>query len=146
MKPYLIFFIIVLAPTLIVTNYLRVRWNNCGKIIKEQEKIYLEKIKPAQKESLKILFKETNEIGDNENAFESAFESLSILNNIVSMASGARGLYEIYEKGKGMKVPSAVCKAHANQYYRRWLGYPIKEMLKEVNRRDYYSIYERYYF
>ncbi len=140
MRPYLLFSIWVLVPTLIVTNYLRVRHKNCGKILLEQEKIYLEKIKPAQKESLKILFKEPNKISD----YENALGSLSILNNIVSMASGASGLIEIYEKGKGMKVPSAVCKAHANQYYRRWLGYPLKEMLKEVNRRDYYSIYERY--
>ena len=60
------------------------------------------------------------------------------------MANGASGLNEIYEKGKGMKAPSAVCKAHANKYYRKWLGYPLKEILKQVNKKDYYSIYEKY--
>ena len=136
-KPYFIYSIIVIVPTLIITHYLRARWENCGRILKAQEKIYFEKIRPAQRESIKIIFKQPTQISDYGTSLES-------LGSILNMASGATGMNDIYQKGKGMKVPSAICKAHANQYYRRWLSYPIKEILKEINNRDYYSIYERY--
>ena len=48
----------------------------------------------------------------------------------------AKFVEEIYEKCKGMKFPSAVCKAHANKYYLKWMAYPLKEILKQVNKKD----------
>ena len=108
-KPYFIYSIIVIVPTLIITHYLRARWENCGRILKAQEKIYFEKIRPAQRESIKIIFKQPTQISDYGTSLES-------LGSILNMASGATGMIDIYEKGKGMKFTSAIFKNHANQY------------------------------
>tara|TARA_B100000212_G_C27322735_1_gene510928 strand:+ start:516 stop:968 length:453 start_codon:yes stop_codon:yes gene_type:complete len=127
-KPYQILAVFVIVPTLIVTNYRRIRWNICGKQIYEQNQIWEKEIKPVTDESLERLL-----VGGT-GFFDSAFTLTSLVNIADSWT-------DIYMKGKGIKYPSAICKAEANRVYKKWMQYPFKKILKGMDNIDYYSIY-----
>ena len=129
-KPYQILAFFIIVPTLIVTNYRRVRWNICGKQIYEQNQIWEKEIKPVMDESLETLLVDGTGF----------FDSESTLASLVNIADSWT---DIYMKGKGIKYPSAVCKAEANRVYKKWMQYPFKKILKGMEYIDYYSIYQQ---
>ena len=45
---------------------------------------------------------------------------------------------QIKEKGMGMKDPSGMCKSAGNKEYKKWLNYPQKKFINEINKRKLY--------
>ena len=60
MRKFLVFFSLVFVlPGLIIFNYKRQLWNNCGKYIKEQNSIWQKEVKPEIDKSISEIFVDT---------------------------------------------------------------------------------------
>ena len=133
MRQYLIFFsLVVVLPGLIILNYKKQLWDNCGRFIKEQNLIWEKEVKPEIDKSIDEIFVDRNTVKlDGE--FSDKF--ITLTNNQLKLLLS---IDQIKEKGIGMKDPSGMCKSAGNKEYKKWLNYPQKEFINEINKRKFY--------
>ena len=133
MRQYLIFFsLVVVLPGLIILNYKKQLWDNCGRFIKEQNLIWEKEVKPEIDKSIDEIFVDRNTVKlDGE--FSDKF--ITLTNNQLKLLLS---IDQIKEKGIGMKDPSGMCKSAGNKEYKKWLNYPQEKFIKEIKKRNLY--------
>ena len=133
MRQYLIFFsLVVFLPGLIIFSYKKQKWDNCGKFIKEQNLLWKKEVKSEIDKSINEIFVDRNTVKLDED-FSKKYITLT-KNSLKLLGS----IDQIKEKGIGMKDPSGMCKSAGNKEYKKWLNYPQKKFINEINKRKLY--------
>ena len=133
MRQYLIFLsLVVFLPGLIIFSYKKQKWDNCGRFIKEQNLIWEKEVKSEIDKSINEIFVDRNTVKLDE---EFSDKYITLTNNSLKLLLS---IDQIKEKGIGMKDPSGMCKSAGNKEYKKWLNYPQKEFINEINKRKLY--------
>ena len=133
MRQYLIFFsLVVFLPGLIIFSYKKQKWDNCGKFIKEQNLLWKKEVKSEIDKSINEIFVDRNTVKLDE---EFSDKYITLTNNSLKLLLS---IDQIKEKGIGMKDPSGMCKSAGNKEYKKWLNYPQKKFINEINKRKLY--------
>ena len=131
MRKFLVFFSLVFVlPGLIIFNYKRQLWNNCGKYIKEQNSIWQKEVKTEIDKSISEIFVDTAALDQ-----DFAEKYIALTNNSLKLLLS---IDQIKEKGVGMKDPSGMCKSAGNKEYKKWLNYPHVTFIEEIKKRKLY--------
>ena len=139
MRKYLVFLsLIIILPGLIIFNYKKQLWDNCGIFIKEQNSIWEKEVKPEIDKSINEIFVDRNTVKLDE---EFSKKFIALTNNSLKLIPL---IDQIKEKGIGMKDPSGMCKSAANKEYKKWLNYPQKKFTEEINKRKIYYQFNNY--
>ena len=133
MRRFLVFFsLIFVLPGLIIFNYKKQLWNNCGKYIKEQNSIWQKEVRPEIDKSINEIFVDRNTVKLDE---EFSDKYIALTDNSLKLLLVTD---QIKEKGIGMKDPSGMCKSAGNKEYKKWLNYPQKKFIEEIKKRKLY--------
>ena len=133
MRKFFIFFsLIIVLPGLIIFNYKKQLWDNCGKYIKEQNSIWEKDVKPEIDKSINEIFIDGNTVKLDE---DFSGKLITLTNASLKLLLS---IDEIKEKGIGIKDPSGMCKSAGNKEYKKWLNYPQEKFIKEVKKRKLY--------
>ncbi len=157
LRDYMIFIAILSIPAIIVFEYKRSEWVNCGKYIHKQNQIFNSKIKPKINTSEKILnlanlqskyyinnldVKSSFFLNDLKD-FAEKYNDLSI-NRKKKLPLELKEIVEAYNEilkaGESMR-DDAICRSSGNMRYRKWMKYPLKILIDEVNKQKYYDSY-----
>ena len=131
MRSYLIFLSLTFVlPGLIIFNYKKQLWENCGIFIKEQNTIWEEKVKTEIDKSISEIFVDTAALDQ-----DFAEKYIALTNNSLKLLLS---IDQIKEKGVGMKDPSGMCKSAGENKYKKWLNYPHVRFSEEIKKRKLY--------
>tara|TARA_B100001109_G_C18811921_1_gene450146 strand:+ start:404 stop:826 length:423 start_codon:yes stop_codon:yes gene_type:complete len=131
-KDLLFLSLIIVLPGLIIFNYKKQFWDNCGIFIKEQNSIWENEVKPEIDKSINEIFVDRNTVKLDE---EFSDKYISLTNNSLKLLLS---IDQIKEKGIGMKDPSGMCKSAGNKEYKKWLNYPQEKFTEEIKKRKLY--------
>ena len=133
MRRFFIFFsLIFVFPGLIIFNYKKQLWDNCGKYIKEQNLIWQKEVKPEIDKSINEIFVDRNTVKLDEDFSD---KYIALTDNSLNLLLF---IDQIKEKGIGMKDPSGMCKSAGNKEYKKWINYPQEKFIEEIKIRKLY--------
>ncbi len=155
LRDYSLFFVFLLIPSLIVIEWKRYQWLNCGQHIRKQEQIFNSKIVPKINSPEKILKlinldkkRYINRLDINSSFFlndlknfAKEYDNLSTRrkNKIPPEITEIVAAYnEILKEGELIR-DVASCKSAANRTYKEWMIFPLNVLIDAIDKNIYYD-------